>query len=494
MERIAGRVAARLFVVCLAGALLVTPDVIAQTKGPPARPESIPEDYTGTVVPRALEKVLPGEAEGWLESYEAYVQKRAEEISEMDIWGNTSQLPRGVFSIKTQLNTRRATQRFSQDGKSRTQIIDPITFDVDLGPLLPANKGRHFLDIDLNPRGGGEGITTTLSYGVTDALDFYVEIPLQRIRAKFDLKLGDSEAGDPANAGVLNALLDVLASANPGSAVPSLQPIFPLDDFESVATVIELLGRPAPSLRWRSDGFEMGDIHAGFSWNYFRNKWLSLAVAGRVFFPTGKVADPNNALYFGLGPEIDRGVGTFGFGGTNWIDIRPPLPMENIEFVINFETAASIYLVDHRRPSPRFLKPDPIAKSLSLLGFESSFFPDLSELDPQYQYDPGYNYDFNVGFTLTFYRWISLSFLWSYAYASKPVLSANLKDFVLLAESLELFTEQANESIGAGVQIPLFPFNIPLAVGLSGEWVVGGRGNIIFKDNYTLGFQLFIPF
>lgn len=476
-----------------AASLGIAASAFAQATSPKVSPKDIPEEPDLHYVPPRLEEALPEGPRGWLEEYEAYATKRAEEISKMDIWGVTSQLPKGIFSAKVQYNNRRASERFTGDGSGRRQVIDPITFDVDLQGIVPNYQGRPFLDIDLNPRGKGYGITTQISYGVTDRVNPYVEIPLQYITAGFSPVLGPSEAGDPANATTLNNLIGLLALTTPGSRVPELQPIFPLENIDDVCVIIELLGRPCPGFNWHTNGLEVGDIAAGVSWNFYRDKYFSLGITPRMFFPSGKIADPDNNIAFALGPELDRGVGTFGFGGTLQLDFRPPDPFENADVIFSVEYSGHKYLTDTARASPRFFKPDPVAKQLAVLGFESSFFPDLSTLERTYEYDPGYNNDLTLTATFSLFKAADIAVAWGWGYKSKPTVKSNLTEFDQLAQTLELFTAEEGYTLGVGATVPLFPFNIPAALGFSWKWNTGGRNGIIFEDNYTLGCQLFVP-
>ncbi|MBZ0251934.1 MAG: hypothetical protein K8I02_01225, partial [Candidatus Methylomirabilis sp.] len=236
-----------------------------------------------------------------------------------------------------------------------------------------------------------------------------------------------------------------------------------------------------------------GDIAAGFSWNFYRDKYFSLGITPRMFFPTGKIADPDNNIAFALGPEVDRGVGTFGFGGTVSLDFRPPDPFEMADVIFSVEYSGHRYLTDTKRASPRFLKPDPVAKQLAILGFESAFFPDLSTLDRTYEYDPGYNNDLTLTATFSLFKMADVAVAWGWGHKSKPTVKSNPTDFDQLAETLELFTAEEGQTLGVGVTIPLFPLNIPMALGLSYKSDVGGRNNLIYEDNYTIGGQLFIP-
>jgi len=389
-------------------------------------------------------------------SYWDYILKRAADIEKMDLWGITStQLPEGVFSIKFKWTHKRADERYDDKG-NETPLLQPIEFDDPFG-----GEGK-FLKLDFDAKGHGYGYTFQLSYGITDPLDVYIELPFQTEYLYMNPRF---EAGTCANLGVRT-----------------------LDEFYEF---LELLGRPRMTEKYESTGWETGDVHTGFSFNYYRSRYLSTAVTGRVFFPTGKLADPNQSINYALGPQIDIGMGSYAVGATHGLDYRPPWPLNRLNAAFEISWA---YYFKGVREAPKFLKPKVDIESIVGKDPElSAYLPDLSNIPDHYYITPGHQIDWNVNVGLDF-NLIGVSIGYAYAWAQKPEIDASSKDFKKMLDAFEMFTEQETENIVTHVVINLLSVGVPAIIDLGNEYPIGGKYAIKYEDSYTAQIQLFFPF
>ncbi|MBN2494177.1 MAG: hypothetical protein JXR96_06280 [Deltaproteobacteria bacterium] len=437
----------------------------------------------------------PLSAQGLLDGYTAYWDDWVERLEDMDLYGLTAQLPKGVFAFKFEWNMRNAVGRYNHH-RVRTDMVEPIAF---------GEEGQEDLMLDLGASGGGGGITMQFSYGLTDPLDFYFELPFQYMNIQMRPKLLKL---NPDYLTVINSLLS-------GTGYPRANPDWfdengmTLDEFANEASAwflgyLPRLGRPpmstsgpypedkGPGKEFDSNGWMLADINLGFSWNYFRSARWSGALTGRVHLPTGNTADPNNALTMGTGPAIDQGTGSFGIGATKGYDVRIFRYKHWIDIVASAELTATYYFKSKRR-YPDF----PAATSdgnaiLDLLDKERNYFPDMSDLTGKtYEYTPGVGVDANIGLSISCLM-IDFGANLGYSYAQEPELKADWR-FEQMVRNLEMQAAGHYEVLRVAAGINLFPFYVPLQIHYQYEKNIGGRYTLIFDDNHWITVQGYLP-
>jgi hypothetical protein len=247
-----------------------------------------------------------------------------------------------------------------------------------------------------------------------------------------------------------------------------------------------------PGKAYHSHGLVLADINCGFSWNFFRNARWSGAFTGRVYYPPGNVAEPNNALTLGTGPEIDRGVGAFGVGMTQNYDLRIFKYKYWVDIILSAEFGASYRFQSHRR-YPDFPKPSTLGNSLlDLLDPERAYFPDMADLT-------GKTYDYTAGFSANAALGLGISVLIfdfsatiGYGYFQEPVLDADPR-FETMVRNLEM---QAAGHLGAfklAVGVNLIPFYVPLQIHYQYQQDIDGQNMIFFTKNHWLTIKGYLP-
>ena len=424
----------------------------------------------------AAPEAAAAEDSSWWDDYTGYWDRKLEWLSNKPLWGNTTQLPQGFLKIKYTVSHAQANSYYDRDG-NRGPLLPPISFSDFGGP------GRN---LTVSPRitgKGGEGIaegwghTFQASYGITDPLDVFVELPFQQVTSglRLETTLNGEETGP-----VEYAIFTQLLQAN---------------------------GRPLPNTEFDSPML-LGDVSTGVSWNFFRSDWFSAAVTPKVFLPTGSPVDPNNDLTFLLGPGLDSGVGAFAAAVVTGFDLKP------LDWLVLSFEVGSTYRFAYERDSPKFLPitdckriedpgkraelacPDTSAYDRAYDLEQSSIFPNLEGLDPTYTVMPGLATSFAAGFTLNFP--IPVQFGYQFDRTEAPTVKASGRgesgaNFERLVRELQLLEASEIHSIALGTQLPLLPAYIPIIISPEGRWVVGGRNTIKLAAQYTLHIEGFIP-
>ncbi|MCB1152092.1 hypothetical protein KDL45_00475, partial [bacterium] len=268
----------------------------------------------------------------------------------LDLWGSSATIPEGFGVVFMGWQTRRAWKRFDEHRKI-----------VDIVPVIDApdpfeQKGKFF-ELVLNIDGRVSGYGAGFQYGLTDRITLGIDTywAIIHLKLKPEFRPGSSE-----QVGIVT-----------------------LDD---IYTVLELVGRPELVTEYDSDPVDFGDTTISAKWNYFRAEHVSTAMTLGLVTPTAHEADPNENIIFGLGPDLDTGVGTWGIKGVHNFDIRPPDPVKAVTFSLGLEGA--IFLED-RRETPTFgeLNTD-VRDYLQSQGVDVDIFPDLSDIGNYYYYTP----------------------------------------------------------------------------------------------------------
>ncbi|MBZ0252049.1 MAG: hypothetical protein K8I02_01800, partial [Candidatus Methylomirabilis sp.] len=448
-----------------------------------------------------------------LDDYDALLQKRIRQVQERSdqLWGNTVLPLQGMFMFQYKYTHVRTDERYDDKGR-RGAPVKPV--DVFGGKL------------DFGLKGKGIGHTFTMLYGITDTVAFFAEQPIGILMPDFNIKYTP-----PSNASPLDtaSLLDgILPELYPDDFTESLQTL------EGLYQAIELFGRPRPNEQDELHDFQLGDFVFGLGWNYYRSRYVSAVGGVKVTTPTGHVADENNALNFALGPEIDIGVGHWGFDLAHFLDWRLPEPFDFWNWTLELGYA---YYFEAKRKSPtnfvapkRFalrsqdnfvlasllrsvLPPENIVPGDNPLDFTvtgslidvltavdptiadqlAPVFPDFSNLSRTYKYRPGQQFRAQLQITPVLFGVIPTAFGVAYRFTEESEISANIPEFKTFVDAVELVAESELWSVWGKVTIPLLPLKLPIFISLGIELPIAGRNAFIYKDNFEVRAQVISP-
>lgn len=399
-----------------------------------------------------------------------YMEAETERISEMDLYGVTSQLPKGYLAIKWDYTTLKANSRYN-DKRELGPVMPPIEF---------THGERKLISIDLGLSGRGGGHTFQVSYGITDPLDWYIEIPFQFMDIAFE---PETREIDPNTHEKIDPTLASMFGVTDPKAYSG-------KDF--LCSTLPKLGRPTPGLRFKGQML-LGDINTGLSWNFFRNSRMSAAITGRVFFPTGRIADPDNSLLYGTGPELDVGRGGWAVGATQGYDVRLYKYRHWIDIILSSEFTVTYGFPQNRKYPSGFLTPDPRVSALDPSGM---LFPDLSRLGKKggpstFTYRPGWSLDYqgSLHFQIAL---LGIGIGYAVQYSQEPEIKAE-KDFINMIQGLELLGASMIEGIQVGGTLSLLPLYVPAEVSFQWKKVVNGYNAIVFDNYYQVTIKTYIP-
>ena len=415
--------------------------------------------------PPPEEEVVPPADEGFLDRYMRFWEHELEKVVRLDPYGVTSQLPKGYFSIKWQWDLIKAGRRYD----SRRHLgpaMQPIEFELPTGETAK-------VDLDLSGRGGGH--TFQFSYGITDPLDWYFEVPFMYMNVAFDpsAEVLDGE-GNPVP---LSATTAAMLGGRAGR-------LYTADDF--ICRTLPSLGRPSPGLRFKGQWL-LGDINTGFSWNIFRTPRFSGALTARVFLPTGHRPHPNRNLTYGTGPELEVGIGGWAVGFTQGYDLRLFKHSWMVDIILSTEFTASYAFTQKRKYPTNFPTPGPAA------ALDAASFPDLSHLREggTFSYTPGFGIDWTVQLGASLFG-ISFVAGFGVTHSQKPEIVGDA-NFIQMVDSLELLGSQTMWAIQLGASVTLVPLYLPIEIGFSWRKVVDGTDAIIFDDWWQIVVKAVIP-
>lgn len=399
---------------------------------------------------------------GAFDRYVRFWEREIDRIMGMDLYGVSSQLPTGYLSVKWQWDMIKAGNRF--DGRRKLgPVFQPIEFDLN---------GDKQLSVDLDLSGKGGGHTFQFSYGITDPIDFYFEIPFLYMNLAFDPKTAEIDSEGNRIGPAAAALLGVTD-----------RKAYSGQDF--MCSTLRQLGRPTPGQKYKGEWL-LGDINTGFSWNIFRTHRMSGALTMRVFLPTGRVPDPNNNLTYATGPELEAGIGGWAVGFTQGYDVRVFKHSWWLDIIVSTEFSASYAFEQQRRYPTNFVPPDPTAA-----GLDPVSFPDLSRLEGTFSYTPGWGVDWVAKIGIMLFG-IGLEAGYGVTHSQTPEIKGD-PAFVGMVNGLELLGSQTLWAIQVGASISLAPLYIPVDIGFAWRKVVDGTNAIVFDDYYQLVVKGVIP-
>jgi hypothetical protein len=400
-------------------------------------------------------------------SFISHIEKEFERIEQMDLYGSSAMLPEGVLTIKYEFTHLYANKRFDGNG-NKVAAIPIVSF---------GDETKKYLALDLGLSGEGGSHLFQISYGITDPLDIYVELPFQYMTVKMNPRLDPID--DAGN--VIDPMLGSLFKVKDTKGLTGEQ---------FLCLLPETVGRPTPATYYHTD-WAAGDINGGFSWNYYRTKRFSAALTSKLFFPTGDLADPNQSLIFATGPQLDVGNGGWAFGVTHTYDLRLFKPNDWFDLIGTFELYTSYGFPQERNYPTNFSKPNPVV--MSLLDPAGIYFPDLSGLKEKgkYTYTPGFSTDstFSLHASVAF---MSLAVGYNIAYAQEPEIEGD-QNFIAMVKGLELLGQSTIHTLEVGGGVALFPLYIPAVISVSYKKMFAGRNALIFDDFIKITIQAYAP-
>lgn len=407
----------------------------------------------------------PREGESIFNRYERFFNREIKRISDMDLYGVTAQLPKGYLAVKWDWGMVKATRRFNHE-RHITPGVPPIEFTDGAG-----NK-QVSLDLGLSGRGGGH--TIQVSYGLLDELDWYIEIPFTYMDVSFDPIAREVDEDGNRIEPVLGRAFGI-SDPKGYSGVDFLKYTLPA------------LGRATPAIRYKGTWL-LGNINTGFSWNIYRTYRMSVALTPRVFLPTGHVADPNNSLLYGTGPELDVSVGGWGLGFTQGYDFRLWQLPGWLDFIVSTEFTSAYWFPQRRKYPTNFVKPAPVVASLDPTG---SMFPDLTALKGEFTYWPGWSVDWTAQLNVQI-AFLALGGGYGIHFSQEPEVHGDPR-FLTMIKGLELFGEQTYHMVQVGGSVNLLALYIPLEIAFQYKKMVDGYNAIIFDNFFQVTFKTYIP-
>lgn len=388
-------------------------------------------------------------------NYFSYAYKQIDFLSKTDgqRWGYvTPLLPKGFFSIHFSSRFLRWDSKYDEDGNSE-RFKDQIKF---------SDPTSDFFNLNVMAKGSSQFHNLFLSYGITDSLDLVFNAPMvyQNNRMIYDFMPGKSSA-------------------------------MGLRSTKEFIDFLEELGRPRPVLKYVSVAWEMSDINLGTDWNFFRNHNFSSVFSWRAILPTGRLADPNQALIFGLGPQLDSGKGSFGFNSGFGFDFRPPKPVDIMHWALKGEYS---YRFKGKRRAPAFHEPNQNAvNSLDAFGVNTDYYPDLSKMDDYYYVTPQSAFDGLAywGFDL---KYVDFGLGYQYHWRQEPLVDSDSKAFEKMLDLYGSFTSVQRGNALAYINVPMYHYHVPLEIYFEYRLSLHGKNSFVFKDDYQGGAKLYIPF
>lgn len=408
----------------------------------------------------AAESAGAPEDKGFVDRYVDFLWGEIDRLGKLDIYGVSGQLPQGYLSIKWDWTTITAGSRYNAVGDA-VGVMEPIEFTDDNGDKL--------ISIDLGLSGEGGGHTFQTSYGITDPLDWYLELPFTHMNIRMNPSA--SVVDDEGNK--ISPSIAAMGGYDPQE--------YDVETF--LYDTLPRLGRATPATGFRARWL-LGDINTGFSWNYVRNGDYSASVVARVFLPTGKIQNANNSLFYGTGPALDTSTGGWAVGATQGFDWRA-IKSEWFSAVLSTELTVG-YAFEQQRPYPtNFVAPDPL-----LAALDPATFPDLSDLDGTFSYKPGWSVDWIAGLQ-TSISVLGLAAAFGMSHSQTPWLDGD-PNFLSMVEGLELIGQQTLVSYQLGASVPLLPI-LPATLGVSWRKAVAGHNAIVFDDYWQMTIQGYLP-
>ncbi|MDP8225283.1 MAG: hypothetical protein P9L99_18120 [Candidatus Lernaella stagnicola] len=377
-----------------------------------------------------------------------------EDQGDILLWGRLSErVPERVLGLRLDYRSRRYDSAYRDDNR----VGDVIQ---SMRPQDPFGSDGRFFQFITEVDGRLQMLDLRLSYGILDHVTFYAHFPLVKQEADLDFRF---TPGTSARIGVRTV--------------------------EDLFRLYEQYGRPAPDARFRSLGWDPGDLTTGFLWTYYEGRYFSATSQFSLIVPSGILADPNQAQRFGMGAQLDVGQGSLAPGLTHMMHVRLP---GRLQWIGLWLEGSFFYYLEDEREGPKWSEPNAALAGLSGdLQLDDNRFLDLSKVDRSYTITPGAQVDTLAA--VTFYlRYFTLGFGYFYDYRQEPIINADadLKRFFDAGES---YLAGDGHSLALQVGVPLSWIRVPGLFNVGYAYPVGGRNSLRYEDRFDLQTVFFLP-
>jgi hypothetical protein len=377
-------------------------------------------------------------------------------------------LPKGVFNIQVEGTYYLPhTHRFDPDGDVEdiavdyNGALDSSVFPglTALDPFVPGSASIGMSDVSME-------ITRTelefvLAYGITDKLSIGIILPYMYLKNDVDARLDTTTANVGKNA-ALNTLTPL--------GVPGTVPLTTEDAQDLIGSGLDINGDGTleiPGFGFErfetASGWGIGDIEAGFKYQYLKTDDWRLALTAGVRFPTGDIDDPDN-------------LADLSYGNSQY-DLLFRLQndytgIENV--VLNASLKYDLQLPDEevRRV------PDDVNQPLTV---------NREKVDR----DLGDIFEFEFSGTYTFEKVFDIYLLYSYAFKLEDDIDGDLG---FAYDSLEDETDGDEHIVKAGLSFTTIPwfmekkFSFPFRSTLEYRNKFAGSGNVLKSQYISLSF------
>jgi hypothetical protein len=382
-------------------------------------------------------------------------------------------LPKGIFRANITNNLYfPIDKRFDPDGEEESVATDfNATLNSDVFPALgdlesffemspgSANIGRSIVDFEYK----FTDLIFEFYYGITDRLTFGVYVPYYWNKTdvkKTHLDTTDATVGKNEDLSTL-APLDI-----PGTVPLTSEDVQNLlgNGLDIGATHIDGFGYERIE-DWSDSG--VGDIEAGFRYQYLKTDNWRLAFTGGVRFPTGDVDDPDNLIDVGFG----KGAYALLFRSNNdFTGIK--------NLVLNATVRYDLYFSDDQ-------------DKRILLNVNNP----LTRLKEEVEIDPGDIVELETSGTYTFPKGFSFSLLYKYGFKTKrdSVSGSSSRSYAALEEETDWAYHDFITEISYST-LPLFldkKFPLPLNASVAYENVFAGKNNYLEQQFFSLKLAVF---
>ena len=384
----------------------------------------------------------------WFDRWMQWRDWTMEYVGGFDVYGVTSQMPQGYMYVKYQWDSIAASQRYDASRRLGSLIRFSPEMVQFLARAFDIPDPDSIVDIDIGLSGKGGGHTWQFSYGVTDAVDFYFDLPFT----------------------YMDVSMKPFATRKDGTRV---------DVDQLVCGLTEGTTREPFATRYKSD-WVLGDINAGFSWNIFRTNRFAGALTPRVFFPTGRVADPDNSLLYATGTEIETSIGGWAVGATQGYDIRIFKYSHWIDIVASTELSFA-YAFAQQRKYPEYMLDLDAGFTMTPVNTDSNTFT----------YIPGWSLEWTAQLTFGV-ALFGISAGFGAMHMQTPEIHGDW-DFVRRVQALELVGSQTTWVVQVATSVTLLPLGVPLELGFSWRKVVDGFNALVFDDWFQVVVKAYLP-
>jgi hypothetical protein len=382
------------------------------------------------------------------------VAERVDQTNDRLLWGQlTELLPWGVLGLRLDYENRRYDSAY----RGHNDVGDAVK------PLLvrdPGGGNAAFGMLRINSEGRLQIINAHLSYGALDQVTVYARLPIMKQNASLRLRY---EPGTSTRLAVRT-----------------------VDEF---LNYLAKYGRPFPDQHYGTPSWAAGDLEVGAAWAYYQDSIVYLVLQAMLTAPTGRLADADQALRYGLGAQIDFGQGAFGTGVTHAAQFRLPRRMNWLGFWL--ETGVTYHFTSIRRRPPWNEPQAPVSEELSGFTIDDDRLLDLSGEPKTFRLRPGFSLNGTAAVTAIL-KYFTVGVGYTYTYHQTPSIEASARVNKFLKAS-DAFPANDTHDLTGQVGIPLAAFRLPGLLNVMYTYPLGGRNVLRYEDRAAVQTLLALP-